>query len=217
MQFKIFLQKNDQTGATNQIQAMTTCLDFNPDYLSLSAHEAVACHALPVAVSALSNLLNFYALGKSYSTPEVVVLRTLVTILTQESGNELEALKFVKRAHNRASELGSDCFFGKGDIGKRELKWFSVTSWNFGTKAGKEGRFQLCTNFMQLASEFYDLIDGQEEEKSIMVCKSLILTVSAMIASENQMKAVLPNTEVKQALEMLDRAGKVWNILDRFM
>lgn len=212
MQFKIYLQKNDHSGAINQIQAMTTCLDFSPDFLSLSAHEAIACHVLPVAIAALSNLLNFYVTGKSMPTTEVVVLRTLVTILSQEPGNELEVLKFVKQVYNRASELGPDCFFGKGEIGRREWNWFAVSSWNFGIKNGKEMNFQLCADFLRLASELYGLpIDGQAEENDIMVCKSLILSVSATIALENRKKVALTDTEVKQAVELLDRAGKVIN------
>jgi DNA-binding response OmpR family regulator len=63
---------------------------------------------------------------------------------------------------------------------------------------------------LRLSSEFYCIpVDGQVEENNVMVCKSLILTVSAMIASENQRKATLSDTEVKQAIELLDRAGKV--------
>ncbi|KAM3683528.1 hypothetical protein ACJW31_12G154400 [Castanea mollissima] len=166
LKFKIYLQRNDHDGAISQIQAMTTCLDFTTDFISLSAHEAVACRALPVAVAALSNLLNFYTPGKSMPTTEIVVLRTLVTILTQQPGNELEVVKFIKRAHNRASELGSDLFFGKGEIGRRERNWFAVTLWNLGTRTGKE-------------------------------------------ASEKQRKAALSESEVNEAIKLLDKAGKI--------
>ncbi|KAM1031573.1 hypothetical protein ACFX2C_035342 [Malus domestica] len=208
LKFKIFLQKKDQNGATNQIQAMATCLDFTPNFLSLAAHEAVACHVLAVAVASLSSLLSFYTPGKSMPATEVVVLRTLVTILTQEPGNEDEALKFLKRVHNRASELGPDSFFGTGEVGRRERNWFAVTSWNLGTKTGKEKNYELCGEFLRLASEFYGLlVDGQVEEN--MVYKSLILSVSAIIASENQRKTTLNESEVKQAQELLDRAGKM--------
>ncbi|XP_060676382.1 TPR repeat-containing protein ZIP4-like isoform X2 [Ziziphus jujuba] len=210
LKLKIYLQKNDKNSSINQIQAMTTCLDFSLDFLSLAAHEAVACRALTVAVAALSSLLNFYANGKSMPTPEVVVLRALITILTQEPGNELEVFKFVKWAYNRASEVGSDCFFGKGEVGRRERNWFAVTSWNLGTKTGMERNFELCSHFMKLASKFYGfLADSEVEENSIMVCKSLIVTVSAMIASENQKNAALSDSEVKQVIELLDRAGKI--------
>ncbi|XP_031259061.1 TPR repeat-containing protein ZIP4-like [Pistacia vera] len=213
LKFKVLLQKKDHKNAINQILAMTICLDFTPDFLSLSAHEAVACCALPVAVAALSNLLNFYTSGPSMPsmpTTEVVVLRTLVTILTQEPGNESEILKYVKRAHTRASELGPDYFFGKEEAGRREQNWFAVMSWNFGTKCGKEKNYELCVDFLRFASEFFGgLVDGKVEENSVMVCKSLILTVSAMIALENQKQTALEDTEVKQAVELLERSEKI--------
>ncbi|XVF21252.1 hypothetical protein REPUB_Repub12eG0074000 [Reevesia pubescens] len=210
LKFKICLQKNDHGGAINQIQTMITCLDFTPDFLSLSAHEAVASCALPVAVGALSNFLNFYASGKPMPTAEVVVLRTLVTILSQELGKEAEVLKFLKQACNRASELGADCFFGKGEVGRREHNWFAVTSWNFGTKCGKEKNYELCAEFLRLVSGFYSvMVDGQVEENNVMICRSLISTVSAMIASENQKMTSLPDAEVKHAVELLERAGKI--------
>uniref|UniRef100_A0A6N2MCJ1 Protein ZIP4 homolog n=1 Tax=Salix viminalis TaxID=40686 RepID=A0A6N2MCJ1_SALVM len=209
LKFKIYLQNNDHNGAINQVQAMKTCYDFTPDFLSLSAHEAVACHALPVAVSSLSNILSFYTLGSPMPTTEVVVLRTLITILIQDPGNEVEVLKFMKRVHDRASELGTECFFGKEETGRREKNWFAVTSWNIGTQCGKEKKYELCAEFFRLLSGFYGLVDCQEEENSIMVCKSLILSVSAMVASENQKKTALTDSEVKQAVELLDRAGKI--------
>ncbi|PKI55303.1 hypothetical protein CRG98_024319 [Punica granatum] len=208
--FKIYLQGKDHSGAVTQILAMTTCLDYTPDFLLLAAHEAIACRALPVAVASLSNLLNFYASGKPMPGNQTVVFRTLVTILTQDPGNESEILKYVKHVHSRASDVGPDCFFGKGEVARRELKWFAVTSWNFGKKAGENKDYSLSAEFLSVASEFYGLLaDGQVDENSVMVCKSLILTISAMLASENQKKAVLLDSDVKKMVELLDRAGKI--------
>ncbi|XP_028752671.1 TPR repeat-containing protein ZIP4-like [Neltuma alba] len=209
LKFKIFLQKNDHDGATTQIQAMTTCLDFQPDFLSLSAHEALACHALPVAVASLSCMLNFYASGKSMPTKEVVVLRTLVTVLNKGQGNEQHALKFLKHACKRASELGPDCFFGEDEAGRREWNWFAVTSWNLGTKAGQNKNYELSAEFLRLASDFYARAEGSDHENDVMVCKSLVLAASAMIASEFQRKTVMSENEVKQTVDLLDRAGKM--------
>ncbi|XP_061368567.1 TPR repeat-containing protein ZIP4 [Gastrolobium bilobum] len=209
LKFKIYLQKNDHQGATSQIEAMTTCLDFQPDFLSLSAHEAVACHALPVAVASLSSMLNFYASGKSMSTAEVTVLRTLLTVLSQEQGNEQQVLKFLKHAHTRATELGPDYFFGKEEVGRRERNWFAVTSWNFGTKTGQDKNFELSVEFLRLASDFYALVEGSDNENNVMVCKSLTLSASSMIALEFQRKTALSETEVKQAVHLLDRAGQM--------
>lgn len=189
---------------------MTTCLDFTPDFLSLSAHEAIACRALRVAVSSLSNLLNFYSSGKPMPTTEVMVLRTIITILAQDSGNESETLVYMARSHKRLSELGPDFFFGKGEVGRRERDWLAVNSWNTGTRVGKEEKYGLCSDFFRLASDFYGVVvDGEVQGNNVMVCKSLILTVSAMIADEKQRKATLLDKEVKHAIELLDRAGKV--------
>ncbi|KAK4781723.1 hypothetical protein SAY86_015825 [Trapa natans] len=209
LKFKIHLQKEDQDRALSQIQAMKTCLDFTPDFLLLAAHEAIACHAFLVAVASLSNLLGFYASGKSMPTAEVVVFRTLVTILTNDAGNEPEILKYIKDAHSRASEVGPDCFFGKGEVAKREVKWFAATSWNFGIKLGKTKDYVLSAEFLRVASELYGLlVDGPVDENSAMIVKSLILTVSAMLASENQKGEIL-DIDVKLGVELLDRAGKV--------
>ncbi|XP_019451471.1 PREDICTED: TPR repeat-containing protein ZIP4 [Lupinus angustifolius] len=208
LKFKIYLQKNDLQGAIKQIEVMTTCLDFQPDFLSLSAHEAVACHALPVSVAALSSMLNFYASGRSMPTAEVTVIRTLVTVLSQEPGNEQQVHKFLKHAYIRASELGPDCFFGKEEVGRRERNWFAVTSWNFGTKTGQSKNYQLSGEFLILASDFYALLEGSSNENNVMVCKSLVLAASSMIASELQTKTAMSEAEVKQAVQLLDRAGK---------
>ncbi|XP_020220043.1 TPR repeat-containing protein ZIP4 [Cajanus cajan] len=209
LKFKIYLQKNDHQGAINQIEAMTTCLDFQPDFLSLSAHEAVACHALPVAVASLSSMLNFYTSGKSMPTAEVTVMRTLLTVLSQEPGNEKPVLKFLIHAHTRASEMGPDCFFGKEEVGRRERNWFAVTSWNFGTKTGQDKNYELSAEFLRLASDFYALVEGSDNENNVMVCKSLVLSVSSMIALEFQRKTSMSEAEVKQALHLLDRAGQM--------
>ncbi|XP_057435848.1 TPR repeat-containing protein ZIP4 [Lotus japonicus] len=209
LKFKIFLQKKDHQGAINQIEAMTACLDFQPEFLSLSAHEAVACHALTVAVASLSSMLNFYASGKSMPTAEVTVLRTLVTVLSQEQGNEQQVLKFLKRAHTRASELGPDCFFGKEEVGKRERNWFAVTSWNFGRKTGQDKNYELSAEFLRLASNFHALVKESDTENNVMVCKSLVLSASSMIALEFERKTALSETEVKQAAHLLDRAGQM--------
>lgn len=214
MQFKIFLQQKDYSGAIAQVQAMSSCLDFTPEFLSLSAHEAVACSSLPVAVASLSNLLNFYSSGKLLQTEEVVIFRTLVTILAREEGNYSDILKYMKRAHARVTDVGSECSFGKGEVRKRERNWFAVNAWNFGVKTGKEKSYKVSAEFFKLASEFYGIIlDGEADEYSIQVCKSLILSVSANIADEKETKNVLTENEAKQAIELLEKAGKVTKLM----
>ncbi|KAL8106532.1 TPR repeat-containing protein ZIP4 [Apium graveolens] len=210
LKFKIYLQKNEHDRAVTQVQSMSACLDFSPDFLSLSAHEAVACNALPVAVASLSVLLNFYSSGKSMPTSEVVVLRTLVTILIRDPLHDSEVLKYMKQAHARLSELGAEGFFGKGEVGTRERNWLAMQSWNIGLRTGKEKNYELSWNFYMLASGFYGaMLDGEMDRDNVMVCKSLILAVAAKIADEKERNATLLETEVRQAIELLDRTRKI--------
>ncbi|KAJ8568671.1 hypothetical protein K7X08_028204 [Anisodus acutangulus] len=210
LKFKIYLQKNECDGAITQVQAMPSCLDFTTEFLSLAAHEAIACRCLPVAVASLSLLLNFYSTGKQMPTTEVVVFRTLVTILSQDPQNDSDILKQMKRAHTRLCEMGTENFFGKGEIGRRERNWFSVNAWNSGVKTGQENQYAICAEFFRLASEFYGAsIDEEKEGNHVMVCKSLIMTVSAIISDEKQRTNTLLENEVKEAITLLDRAGKM--------
>ncbi|KAL2936105.1 TPR repeat-containing protein ZIP4 [Bienertia sinuspersici] len=209
-QFKICLQKKDHSAAITQIKAMMSCTDFTTAYLSLAAHEAVACHALPVAVSSLCDLLNFYTSGKSMPIAEVAVFRTILVILIQEPGQELEVLKHMKKAQTRMAELGPDNFFGKGEVGRRERNWIATNAWNVGTKAGVGKNFELSAEFLSLAAEFYDVkIDGEAEGNNMMVWKSIVLAVSAMIATEKQNKVAMLDAQVKKAIELLNKAGKL--------
>ncbi|CAN8265699.1 unnamed protein product [Cochlearia groenlandica] len=211
LKFKIYLQKKDHSCAIGQIDAMTSCLDFSPDYLSVSAHEAISYKAYPVVVASLSKALSFYISGKTMPAAEVMVFRSLVSILTnKDTGKETEALDFMLQAQSRASKLGTECFFGTGETGKREQNWFAVTSWNIGTRCGKAKKYELCGEFYRLASEFYGYTDtGESGENATMICKSLILSVTAMIALEKQNKSTLTETQVKLAAELIVRAGKV--------
>ncbi|KAK4375010.1 hypothetical protein RND71_005687 [Anisodus tanguticus] len=174
LKFKIYLQKNKCDGAITQVQAMPSCLDFTTEFLSLAAHEAIACRCLPVAVASLSLLLNFYSTGKQMPTTEVVVFRTLVTILSQDPQNDSDILKQMKRAHSRLCEMGAEKYFGK---------------------------------------EFYGAsIDEEKEGNHVMICKSLIMTVSAIISDEKQRTNVLLENEVKEAISLLDsRKATKWS------
>lgn len=144
-------------------------------------------------------------------TTEVVVFRTLITILTQDIDSETEALNFMLQAQSRASNLGTECFFGSGETGKREENWFAVTCWNLGSRCGNAKKYELCGEFLRLASEFYSYMDTDESgESTMMICRSIILSVTAMVALEKQNKSTLTETQVKLAAELLVRAGKVF-------
>lgn len=108
----------EQVSAIAQLKAMMSCTDFTTEFLSLSAHEAISCRALRVAVASLDDFLNFYSPGKPMPIAEVVVFRTIFVILNQESGYELDVLKYLKKAQNRLAEMGPDKFFGKGEVGR---------------------------------------------------------------------------------------------------
>ncbi|KAL4572297.1 hypothetical protein LXL04_019069 [Taraxacum kok-saghyz] len=210
LKFKIYLQNNDHNGAISQIQAMSTCIDFTPEFLSLSAHEAIACRALPVAVNSLSHLLTFFSNGKPTPTTEVIVFRTLITLLIKEPGKETEVLKYTKKAHTRFSDLGPECFFGTGEVGRRERNWFALNLWNTGLKSGQEKKYELCCELFRICAEYYAVtIDGQTDGNISMVCKSIILAVSALLAGEKESKKTLSDIEVKQTIELLERAGKI--------
>ncbi|GFZ01817.1 tetratricopeptide repeat (TPR)-like superfamily protein [Actinidia rufa] len=97
----------------------------------------------------------------------------------------------------------------KGD-GEKRTGLACCESWNIGTKIGIDKNYKLCAEFFRLASELYgSVVDGEIEGNNVMVCKSLILIVSAMIADEKTRKTTLFETEVKQTIDLLDRAGKI--------
>ncbi|KNA21928.1 hypothetical protein SOVF_038810 [Spinacia oleracea] len=214
LKFKIYLQKNDQAAAITQMKAMMGCTDFTTEFLSVAAHEAVACRALPVAVSSLHDLLNFYTSGKPMPIPEVVVLRTILVILIQESGHELDVLSYMKKAQARMTELGPENFFGRGEVGRREQNWFATNAWNVGTRVGVEENFELCAELFSLAAEFYDVkTDGEAVGNNTMVCKSMVLAVTAMVGTEKQKKVAILDTQARRAIELLDRVGKLMEAL----
>lgn len=192
------------------MQAMPNCLDFMTDFISLAAHESVACRSLPVATACLSELLKFYSSGKPMPTNESVVFRTLVAVLSQDPGNDTAVLNHMKQAYARLSEIGPELFFGKSEVGRREKNWLAGNAWNFGVKTGREKTYDLSSEFFKLASDIYGVVaDEETEENDVMVCKSIILAVSAVIADEMHRKISFLETEIRQAIELLGRAGKV--------
>ncbi|XP_073036812.1 TPR repeat-containing protein ZIP4-like [Primulina eburnea] len=210
LKFKIFLQKKDHNSAITLVQSMPNCLDFSTDFLSLVAHEAISCRSFSVATASLSQLLNFHFSGKPMQTSEVVVFRTLVTILSQDQVNYSDILKHMKRAHARQSEIGSDRFFGSGEVGKREKSWFAANAWNCGVRTGQEKNYELSAEFFRLASELYGIPeDGKAESNDAMLCKSIVLTVSAIIADEKHKNGTLLEAEVRETISLLARAGKM--------
>ncbi|KAK1319658.1 hypothetical protein QJS10_CPB04g01991 [Acorus calamus] len=212
--FKVYLLKKDDSGATDQIQSMLSCVDFKPEFLTLSAHEAVSNQNLPVAVASLSTLLSLYSsLDKQPTrTPEAIVIRNIVSLLDRQSISTTtpEILKLMKRARARMSDIGTDGFFGTG-VAKREVRWFAGNAWNMGIKTADCGDYESGAEFFELASEFCFGTDDddEEEEKRAMACKSIILSIAARFEGEKKKKEDLPDSVLKRAAEMLNQAQTV--------
>lgn len=196
---------------------MVGCVDFNPTFLTLTSHEAIACKAVRVAVASLTFLLGLYSAGKPMPEPEVAVLRSLIELLRREQGTEDEILKYSRRAKLRMSELGGEGFFGNGPVGGRELNWFAVTSWNMGMRVAKEQKYDLSAEFFELAAEFFGGASNDEGDGNRpTVCKALIMSVASMLDAEKLNNSPLSDSDVKKGVEMLSRAGKVNMEFDKY-
>ncbi|XP_078434659.1 tetratricopeptide repeat (TPR)-like superfamily protein [Wolffia australiana] len=205
LKYKVHLQRKAEKEAVDQIQEMVKCVDFHPEYLTLSAHEAMSSRCTPAAVAALLAALELYTPGREMPMPEVAVRRNLITLLQEKKENEREILKQLRFAKDRMSGLGAQDFFGKDAVGIRERGWLAGTAWNMGLKAGAEKKYGYCSEFLELASEFY----GGNVKNEAMVYKSLILSVAAMISRDEQKQAQLTDIEVNKALKMLETASKL--------
>ncbi|XP_042459432.1 TPR repeat-containing protein ZIP4-like [Zingiber officinale] len=209
LKYKIYLEKKDENEAIKQMQAMVSCIDFNPEFLTLCTHEAISCRLLPVAIASLSVLLNIYSPGKKMPMTEVAILRNLISLLHRSPNNELEILKYTKYARARMVEIGVECFFGKGAVGSRELNWLAGISYNMGLTTGNEKKYEFCAKFFELASAFYTAITDEEGVNQATSCKCLIISVGALLNAEKQKEVTLVDNDVKLALEMLVRAEKI--------
>jgi len=107
------------------------------------------------------------------------------------------------------TDRGVESFFGKGAVGSRELSWFAGDSWNMGLKMAKEKKYDSSAEFLEVASEFYSKICNESGEILLMICKALIMSVGARINAEGQKKVPMAESNVRKAMGMLSRAGKV--------
>jgi hypothetical protein len=144
---------------------------------------------------------------------EVSVVRSLTTLLLREPNSEFEILKHAKLVQSRMVEIGVESFFGKGASAAREINWFAGNCWNFGLKAGREMKHELCKEFLELAAQFYctagDFGDAIRDANQPMVCKCLILSVGALLSLEEKNKGHLSDLDVKKSVAMLKQAGEV--------
>ncbi|XP_078181991.1 tetratricopeptide repeat (TPR)-like superfamily protein [Carex rostrata] len=217
LKFKIHLRLKEEDEAIKQLQSMLTYTDFHPEFLSISTHESLQNKSTRVAISSLSILLSLYSPGKSMPLSEVSVIRSLTTLLLCEPNTESEILKHAKLVRSRMVEIGVQSFFGKGASGAREINWFAGNCWNFGLKAGREMKHELCKDFFELAAEFYGTAgnfgDGINDANQAMICKCLILSVGALLSLDERKKGNLLGLDVKKGVEMLEQAGKLLSSL----
>ncbi|KAK8454211.1 hypothetical protein SEVIR_5G415000v4 [Setaria viridis] len=211
LKFKILLQKKEEGEAIKLLKTMVGYLDFNPEFLTLSVHEAIACKSVGVAIAALTFLLGRYSAGKPMPMPmtEAAVRRNLIALFLREPGSEAEILKYSRRAKLRMAELGVEAIFGKGTVGLRERNWFAVSTWNMAVKMAKEKKHDYCSEFFELAAEFFSSGNGEDDANRLWACKSLIMSVSAMLLAEELNKSPLSDSDLKKGVEMLSRAGKL--------
>ncbi|KAG2593485.1 hypothetical protein PVAP13_5NG112110 [Panicum virgatum] len=185
LKFKILLQKEEEDEAIKLMRTMVGYVDFNPEFLTLSIHEAMACKSVRVAIAASTFLL----------------------------GSEAEILKYSRRAKLRMAELGMEAVCGKGTVGLRERNWFAVKLWNMAIKMAKEKKYDYCTEFFELAAEFFSSGNGEDDANHLLVCKSLIMSVAAKLLTDELNKSPLSDSDLKKGIEMLSRAGKLPSVL----
>uniref|UniRef100_J3L6M4 Protein ZIP4 homolog n=1 Tax=Oryza brachyantha TaxID=4533 RepID=J3L6M4_ORYBR len=209
LKVKIHLQKREEDEAFKQMKTMVGCVDFNPEFLTLTAHEAMACKSGRVAVASLTFLLGLYSAEKPMPMPEVAVVRNLIELLSREPGTEAEILKYSRRAKQRMSDIGVESFFGSGIVGGRELNWFADICWNMGLRASKDKKYNFSAEFFELAAEFFGSSNAECDENRSKVCKALVMAVTTMLNAEELNNSPLSNSDIKKGVEMLSRAGKL--------
>ncbi|PNT73356.1 hypothetical protein BRADI_2g57415v3 [Brachypodium distachyon] len=206
----VFTKKNEEDETIKQMKTLVGCADFNPQFLVLITHEAIACKSVRVAVASLTFLLCLYSTGKPMPMAEVAVLRNLIELLHREHGTEADILKYFRRAKLRMSDLGVEVFFGNGAVGVRELNWFAANSWNMGLRMGHVQNYDLSAEFFELAAEFFGASSNLEGDgNQFTVCQALIMSVTAMLNAEEQNNSPLTDCDIKKGVEMLSRAGKL--------
>ena len=183
---------------------MLKCPDFEPEYLQLACHEAIACKTIPVAVAALRSMLGLYSSERILATGEVVVLRNLILLLIQEKHNRSDVLKYLKYAQKRLQDIGCEKFFGAGGNGEREAKWFSGVSWNQGMECAKEQDWKSCAEFYAISSNFYSVLPRSLGSLQFTQT-ALLLCVSALLAAVD----VNENEVIHIATNYLDKCQKV--------
>ncbi|CAM6095980.1 unnamed protein product [Calypogeia fissa] len=208
LKFKIHLQTKNEAAAAEQVEKMTSCSDFESEYLVLASHEALTCSSTTTAISALLMYLNLPQEQRTAGTRDVVVIRNIVSLALQdESLHRSVVVKYLKEAQSRLKDIGLDAFSGLGNVGHQEANWFAVTSWNQGLAAVKKTLgWQLAGDYFSCAADFYaSLPDTAENLRCVE--KSLLLATSSLLASTSGDECL------RSASRMLERCSKVHRAL----
>nr|PNR59206.1 hypothetical protein PHYPA_001997 [Physcomitrium patens] len=189
LKLKIGLQTRNEAEACKEVERMLKCTDFEPEFLNLACHEAIACKTITVAVAALSNMLSLYSSDRVMVTEEVVVLRNLILLLIQGKTKRSDILWHFKYANKRLQELGYEKFFGTGSSGEREAKWYSGASWNQAMECGKEQDWKSCFEFYAISSNFYCVLPPtpgslRSVQTALLLCVSALLTTDDVNETE---------------------------------
>ncbi|KAG6557516.1 hypothetical protein Mapa_000790 [Marchantia paleacea] len=204
--FKIFLQTSKELEAAEEVEKMVICPDFEPDFLTLAAHEAMAQNSAKVAIKALSNLLGLESEKRKSTMKDVILIRNLVTLSLRDSTNQKEFMRYIKLAQTQLAEAGFESFFGSGSVGQQEAKWFASTSWNQGLVAIKTKDWQLSGDIFACASDFISSLQESHENLQWLQ-KSLLLATSCLMAADSGVDCL------RIATKMLEKCRKVHRAL----
>ncbi|OAE23424.1 hypothetical protein AXG93_961s1180 [Marchantia polymorpha subsp. ruderalis] len=191
LKFKIFLQTSKESEAAEEVEKMVKCPDFEPNFLTLAAHEAMAQNCPKVAINALSNLLGLESEKRKSTIKDVILIRNLVSLSLRDTGNQKEFFRYVKLAQTLSTDAGFESFFGSGSLGQQEAKWFASTSWNQGLVAIKTDSGVEC---LKMATKML--------EKCRKVHRALAMSMESADPVDH-------NMEVYMALISFDIKGRV--------
>ena len=181
LQFKIALQSNSLEEASAQVKKMSMCRDFEPDFLTLASHEAVASNQAIVAVAALCSLLALECTDQASKVKEAIIIRNIITLLSEKMGKGAEdILPYYQQAKECLDVSTVAAFCGDGIPGEQEGLWFAASALDHGLQLGKDGKWQLSSDFLVVAAAFYNALPGspenlQSEKLALILASSSLL------------------------------------------
>jgi hypothetical protein len=118
----------------------------------------------------------------------------------------------------RMGELGLDVFLGKETVWLHGLNLFAVSSWNMALKVLEEDKYDYCSEFFELATEFFSSGNAEEGANILMNCKTLIMSVSSILLEDTLNKSQLSDSDFNwdcntQDVEKLLPLTLPWNLV----